>query len=206
MQQITTSIGELFMKISQSFLAFLFILSPSLFANSHSHDSDHSHYTSQEIIDIAMSAAPKNVSNKATIMGSDRKILKEGSNGWVCMPGTPPNENVNPMCVDPAWQNWLQEYMKGSLGEDYQYNSETAAFGVSYMLVGDIPVDNDEAFNLDKSKGTWVAEGPHLMLLLPESLMESLPKDPYSGGPYVMWEGSEFVHVMVPLQVTEPLK
>jgi len=44
------------------------------------------------------------------------------------------------------------------------------------------------------------------MLLLPESLMRDLPKDPYAGGPYVMWEGSEFVHVMVPLQVTEPLK
>ena len=196
------------MKIIQSSIAFLFIMSPNLFASSHSHshDSDHNHYSNEEIIELAMSAAPVNVSSKATIMGSDGTILKKGSNGWVCMPGTPPNENVNPMCVDPAWQNWLQEYMKGSVGEAHDYNSETASFGVSYMLIGDIPVDNDEAFNPDTSKGNWVAEGPHLMLLLPESLMKDLPKDPYAGGPYVMWEGSEFVHVMVPLQVTEPLK
>ena len=38
-----------------------------------------------------------------------------------------------------------------------------------------------------------------------EKLLKDLPTDPYAGGPYVMWEGSEFVHVMVPLEVTEPL-
>ena len=38
-----------------------------------------------------------------------------------------------------------------------------------------------------------------------ESLMKNLPTDPYSGGPYVMWKGSDFVHVMVPLETTEPL-
>jgi hypothetical protein len=74
------------------------------------------------------------------------------------------------------------------------------------MLVGDIPVDNNAPFNQDQSKGVWVAEGPHLMLLLPESLMKDLPRDPYAGGPYVMFEGSDFVHVMVPLEVSEPLK
>ena len=44
------------------------------------------------------------------------------------------------------------------------------------------------------------------MLLLPASMMDDLPTDPYAGGPYVMWEGNDFVHVMVPLEVTEPLK
>ncbi len=63
-----------------------------------------------------------------------------------------------------------------------------------------------EPFNQDRSKGIWVAERPHLMLLLPASMMDDLPRDPYAGGPYVMWDGSDFVHVMVPLEVTEPLK
>ena len=44
------------------------------------------------------------------------------------------------------------------------------------------------------------------MMLLPESLMSGLPTDPYAGGPYVMWEGSDYVHVMVPLEVTPRLK
>ena len=197
------------MKKLYSLLTITFMLCPSVYASSHSHshdDSDHNHYTTQEIMEIAMSAAPENVSGKATIMAADGAILKEGSNGWVCMPGTPPNENVNPMCVDPAWQNWLQEYMKAVNGEAYEYDSESASFGVSYMLVGDIAVDNNEPFNQDQSKGVWVAERPHLMLLLPASMMKDLPTDPYAGGPYVMWEGNDFVHVMVPLEVTEPLK
>jgi hypothetical protein len=191
------------MKKLYSLLTITFMLSQSVYASSHSHshdDSDHKHYSNQEIMEIAMSAAPENVSGKATIMASDGAILKEGSNGWVCMPGTPPNENVNPMCVDPAWQNWLQAWVNQD-----DYDSESASFGVSYMLVGDIPVDNNEPFNQDQSKGVWVAEGPHLMLLLPESLMKDLPRDPYAGGPYVMFEGSDFVHVMVPLEVSEPL-
>ena len=74
----------------------------------------HHELNTSKIIEIAMSAAPSNVSEQATIMGSDGSILREGNNGWICMPGSPPNENVAPMCVDQAWQKWLQAYMTQS--------------------------------------------------------------------------------------------
>ena len=181
---------------------FKFLISLSLFFTvslfgAHHESSGKAEYSKKRIMEIAMSSAPSNVSSKATIIDSKGKILRKGSNGWTCMPGTPPNENVNPMCVDKTWQKWLKAYM-----EQTPYNSENESFGTSYMLIGDQAVDNDDPFNLDKSKGTWIAEGPHLMLLLPESLMSNLPTDPYAGGPYVMWKGNEFVHVMVPLEVT----
>ena len=114
------------------------------------------------------------------------------------MPGTPPNENVNPMCVDKAWRKWLDAFVNKK-----PYDSETASFGLSYMLVGDVPVDNDDPNNRDTTKGTWVQEGPHLMILLPESMMKDFPRDPYAGGPYVMFDGSEYVHMMVPLTTLE---
>ena len=46
------------MKIIQSSIALLFMISPNLFASSHSHshDSDHNHYSNEEIIELAMSA------------------------------------------------------------------------------------------------------------------------------------------------------
>ena len=184
---------------------FKFVLSLSiifavpLFA-AHHETEEKARYSENQIIEIAMSAAPSNVSSKATIIDSKGKTLRKGSNGWTCMPGTPPNENVNPMCVDKAWQKWLKAFMEQS-----PYNSEDEDFGMSYMLVGDQAVDNDDPFNTDRSKGNWVAEGPHLMILLPESLMQNLPTDPYSGGPYVMWKDNEFAHVMVPLETTKPL-
>ena len=183
------------------FILTLSFLCAPLIHSAHHETLQKTGYSDLEIIDIAMSAAPRNVSSKATILDSKGKVLRKGSNGWTCMPGTPPNENVNPMCVDQAWKKWLKAYM-----EKTPYNSENESFGTSYMLVGDIPVDNDDPSNLDKSKGTWVAEGPHLMLLMPESLMSDLPTDPYAGGPYVMWKDNEFVHVMVPLETTKPLK
>ena len=80
------------------------------------HELKRADYKSEEaylksIMEIAMSAAPSNVSSEATIMGANGEILREGSNGWTCMPGTPPNENVNPMCVDKAWQKWLDAFV-----------------------------------------------------------------------------------------------
>ena len=40
------------------------------------------------------------------------------------------------------------------------------------------------------------------MLLVPQGLFGDLPRDPYAGGPCVMWEGSEYAHIMVPLEKT----
>jgi len=151
-----------------------------------------------EIVKVAMSAAPDNISAQATILNSTGTVLREGTNGWTCMPGTPPNENVNPMCVDKAWQKWLSAFMAQA-----PYNSEEEGFGMAYMLRGDAMVDNNDPFNTDRSKGVWIQEGPHLMMLMPASLMKDMPRDPYAGGPYVMFEGNDFVHVMVPLEVTE---
>jgi hypothetical protein len=85
------------------------------------------------------------------------------------------------------------------------YKNIDNMIGVNYMLVGDIPVDNDDPYNTDESKGTWVQEGPHLMLLVPQALFGTLPRNPYEGGPYVMWEGTDYAHIMVPLEKTTPI-
>jgi len=46
----------------------------------------------------------------------------------------------------------------------------------------------------------WVQEGPHLMIIVPNSgALVGLPDDPGSGGPYVMWKGTPYAHVMVPV-------
>ena len=47
----------------------------------------------------AMAAAPPTISANATIMDSNGTILREGSNGWTCLPDVMPNDK-NPMCND----------------------------------------------------------------------------------------------------------
>ena len=153
----------------------------------------------EEKIALAKAAAPSNVSDRARILDADNSVLQEGDNGWTCMVGSPPNYE-NPMCVDETWLGWLDAWMNKK-----PYKNIGNMIGVNYMLVGDIPVDNDYPYNTDESKGTWVQEGPHLMLLVPQALFGTLPRNPYEGGPYVMWEGTDYAHIMVPLEKTTPI-
>ena len=57
-------------------------------------------------ISSAMSAAPKQVGVAATIMaiGADGKMrtLRQGSNGFTCMPDNPTTPGPDPMCMDKA--------------------------------------------------------------------------------------------------------
>ena len=153
----------------------------------------------EEKIALAKAAAPSNVSDRARILDADNSVLQEGDNGWTCMVGSQPNYE-NPMCVDETWLGWLDAWMNKK-----PYKNIGNMIGVNYMLVGDIPVDNDDPYNTDESKGTWVQEGPHLMLLVPQALFGTLPRNPYEGGPYVMWEGTDYAHIMVPLEKTTPI-
>ena len=55
----------------------------------------------------------------------------------------------------------------------------------------------------DATKATpdnnWVVSPPHLMILPTDaSQLEALPTDPKTGGPWVMWKGTKYAHIMVP--------
>ena len=142
----------------------------------------------------AVSAAHVSISGKATIMDMDGSILREGTNGWTCIPGIPliPG-NKNPMCNDSVWMDWIAAAQRG---EEFV----TEQMGTSYMLQGDAMVSNSNPAATDPKNGdVWVQEGPHLMLLLPKAAMAGMSRDPYAGGPYVMWGDTPLIHVMVPL-------
>jgi len=142
-----------------------------------------------------MSAAPADISAEATIMDMDGTVLRAGSNGWTCLPGVPlmPGDD-HPMCNDAAWMAFIQ-----AAGQGQPYSPDV--IGVSYMLMGDALVNNADPGATDPNDGgVWVEEGPHLMLLVPSvNMLEGMSRDPYSGGPYVMWDNTPVTHVMVPL-------
>lgn len=62
--------------------------------------------TDEAMITSAMAAAPVKVGAGATIvaMGADGKMrtLREGSNGFTCMPDNPATPGPDPMCMDAA--------------------------------------------------------------------------------------------------------
>ena len=143
----------------------------------------------------AESAAPASVSAEATIIDVDGTVLREGTNGWTCLPGVPliPGDN-HPMCNDATWSAWLAAVAAGE-----EFSTDTV--GYSYMLQGDAMVHNhDPSATEQDDSGHWVQEGPHLMLLMPTSVsLEGMNNDPYVPGPYVMWGETPLRHIMVPV-------
>ena len=142
----------------------------------------------------AVSAAPVEISDDATVMDVDGTVLREGSNGWTCLPGVSlmPGD-THPMCNDAIWMQFLQAAAEGQ-------PFTVDAIGYSYMLMGDALVNNDDPGASDPNDGgVWIEEGPHLMLLMPQAMLEAVNRDPYAGGPYVMWGDTPLAHVMVPV-------
>ncbi len=152
--------------------------------------------TDAELIARAMSAAPSDISEDATIMDVDGRVLREGSNEWVCLPGVGliPGD-THPMCNDPVWMEWMAAVGSGS-------EFSTDVVGISYMLQGDAMVNNDNPMATDPNDGgVWVQDGPHLMMLFPSrDMVAHLPSDPFAGGAYVMWGDTPLWHVMVPVE------
>lgn len=179
--------------ISRMSVVFAFLAINSVAAHADNEES------TEAKIKRAMSAAPADISGGAKIVDMDGTLLRDGSNGWTCMPGIGliPGD-MHPMCNDAVWSAWMKA---AAAGQPFS----TDIIGVSYMLMGDAMVSNDNPGATDLNDGgTWVQEGPHLMLLMPSTdLIKGMSRDPYAGGPYVMWDGTPLVHVMVPLNAKE---
>src|SRR5258707_11874747 len=71
--------------------------------------------TDEELIASAMKAAPKKVGENATIVAPDPKggmrTLREGSNGFTCMPDNPATPGPDPMCWDKNAGDWIDAYL-----------------------------------------------------------------------------------------------
>ena len=147
----------------------------------------------EALIDRATAAAPAAVSEAATIRDATGELLREGSNGWTCFSEIAP-EYGYPMCGDQVWLA-LREALLG------QSDFSTDRIGLSYMLAGDAAVNNADPYDTTKDEGeVWVKEGPHVMIVVPDpAMLEGVTNDPHEGGPYVMWGGTPYAHIMMPV-------
>lgn len=154
--------------------------------------------TKAQKIALAMSAGPAAISKDAAIAdmtdmtAGQTKELRPGTNGWVCYAMTD-----QPMCLDKEWQKWLQALMsKGEL--------KVEGTGIAYMLRGDKGASNTYPYATGPTADNqWVVSPAHLMLLFPDTkMLDAYPTDPENGGPWVMWKGTPYAHVMVPVSPT----
>lgn len=149
----------------------------------------------------AISSSPMSIAANATIMdwpatpGGDMAVLREGNNGWTCLPDMPDTPGDDPMCLDAPWMQWADAWMN-------KKEAKINKMGFGYMLRGASPQSNTDPYAEGPTDDNeWLDEGvPHLMILVPdEKTLNDLPTTPDGGGPWVMWKNTSLVHIMAPM-------
>ena len=142
----------------------------------------------------ALRGAMPSISDKAAIKDWEGNTLREGSSGYVCYP-TPPGSPAesSPMCLDKTWQEWVDAWMN-------KRDPKITSIGIGYMLQGDTGASNTDPFaTAQTADNQWVVTPAHIMVLTPDrQQLDTLPTDPNNGGPWVMWKGTPYAHIMVP--------
>jgi hypothetical protein len=157
--------------------------------------------TDAQIITSAMSAAPKAVGEGATIVAMNAdgsmRTIRPGNNGFTCMPDDPGSPGPDPMCLDANGMEWLHAWM----GKTEPPNK----VGLVFMLVTGSDASNTDPHATEPAAGRkWIETGPHLMVVGGETVrtMAGYPRtaDPDPSRPYMMWIGSPYEHLMVPIR------
>ncbi|MCK2184685.1 hypothetical protein [Halomonas getboli] len=141
----------------------------------------------------ALSAAWPGMVEGATVIDWEGKGLQEGDNGYTCLPSPQDMAGNAPMCLDEVWMAWAKAWQNKE-----PFTADR--LGIAYMLAGDAGASNLDPFAMEATDDNqWVVEGPHLMIVAPPGLLDAFPTDPDSGGPYLMWKGTDYQHLMVPM-------
>lgn len=142
----------------------------------------------------ATSAAPPRLARDAAVAElADGKLreIRPGTNGWKCVLDLMGDS----MCLDREWQAWTLAWTRGKLPP------RPKAVGIAYMLNGHVvPGRVEPQVRPGTADNSWIADGPHVLILPTDPRqLEAYPSEPAQGGPWVMWKGSPYAHIMVPI-------
>ena len=149
--------------------------------------------TTQAKIARAMSAGPTDFARSARIVDTDAQgnmvVLREGSNGFTCMPGNPKVIGEPPMCADAASMQWAADF------KAHKPKPTNTVPGITYMLAGATQRSDSDPY--DKTSEA-ITVGPHWMIMWPfDPKTTGLPTTHKQTGAYVMWAGSPYAHLHV---------
>ena len=156
--------------------------------------------TREQKIANAMSAAPASVSSKATVLdwpkmeGAAPDVIRQGTNGWSCLPDMPDTEGNDPMCLDGPWMKWVEAYLA-------KKTPMITTVGIGYMIAaGGSHGSNTDPYAMKAtSDNQWAHHPPHMMIVVPDvKSLDGMSTDPNNGGPYVMYKGTPYAHIMAP--------
>ncbi len=154
--------------------------------------------TDEELIKNAMSAAPEAVGSNATVVKFDAQMqmttLKEGTNGFTCIPDDPTTPTNDPLCADAAGMAWIQAIAT-------KEQPPAGKVGFIYMLQGGSGMSNADPYATEPVGGKWQEDGPHVMIVNAMDMLAMYPQmaeNPDTTQPYVMFPGTPYAHLMFP--------
>jgi hypothetical protein len=141
----------------------------------------------------AMSAGPDDIARSARLIDTDAEgntvVLREGSNGFTCMPGNPKVIGEPPMCVDVASLQWFAD------AKTHKPKPTNPVPGITYMLAGATQRSDSDP---DDKTSPAITVGPHWMIMWPfDRKTTGLPTTHKPTGAYIMWAGSPYAHLHV---------
>ena len=155
--------------------------------------------TSNDPIASAESAAPAAIAHDAAVVTVDAKgamtTLRKGKNGWTCMPDAPDTPGPDPMCFDQNAGQWVQAWVAHK-------PPPANVAGLMYMLEGGTDASNTDPYaKQPTANNDWVKTGPHIMVVGSKDILAGHPAGatPDTSVPYVMWAGTPYAHLMVPI-------
>lgn len=154
-----------------------------------------------KLIGSAMRAAPRKVAEGATIVameaGGKVRTLREGTNGFTCMPDNPATPGPDSMCMDKAALEWVNAWLS-------RKPPVAGKVGFMYMLEGGTDASNTDPFAEKPTAGnSWITTGAHVMIVGAQpAFYDQYPKSasPDTNLPYIMWPGTPWQHLMIPVR------
>jgi len=148
----------------------------------------------------AESAAPAAIAHDASIATIDAsgasKVLRQGKNGWTCMPDSPATPGPDPMCMDANAGKWAAAWIGHK-------PPPQGTVGVMYMLEGGTDASNIDPYAMKPTgENDWINTGPHVMIVGSKEILAGYPSGakPDTSAPFVMWAGTPYAHLMVPVK------
>jgi hypothetical protein len=141
----------------------------------------------------AMPAGPSEIAKSARIVDTDSNgktvVLRQGNNGFTCMPGNPKVIGDPAMCADTASMQWAADFRAR------KPKSTNTVPGITYWLAGATQRSDSDPY--DKTS-TPITVPAHRMIMWPfDPKATGLPVTHRATGAYIMWAGSPNAHVHV---------
>jgi hypothetical protein len=156
--------------------------------------------TPEAKIASALSAGPESITANAAVVewsfnpAEKPTTLREGTNGWTCFVDLPNTPDPDAVCADQTTAAWFDAFL-------HKTPPKITTVGLAYMLVGDSGASETDPWAEGPTPDNkWHKTGPHTMVFVPDpKQLDGITSDHTTGGPYVMWKGTPYAHIMMPV-------